>query len=155
MFEQPFFICRRENFMNKLKYILILTTVNLLCLTAISLAADKGPEEMVLRSTVNPAQKTKLAFFPHAVHQGNFDCLTCHHGKGDDGKQVPYTDGMEIKKCESCHNKDAVVKGMPNELETFKKAAHEKCKGCHKKLKDEGKEAGPYKCNGCHRKDLK
>ncbi len=123
--------------------------------TAISLATDKGPAEIVLRSTVNPATKTKLAFSPHAIHQGNFDCGTCHHGKEDDSKQVPYTEGMKIEKCESCHNKANAASGMPKELETFKKAAHERCKECHKKRKAEGKNAGPTKCNGCHRKDLK
>jgi tRNA(Ile2) C34 agmatinyltransferase TiaS len=141
--------------MKKLCSILTALIMSSFFLTGISLAADKGPAEIVLRSTVNPASKTKLAFFPHAIHQGNFECATCHHGKGDDGKQVSYTEGQEIEKCESCHNKDAVASGMPKELETFKKAAHGLCKECHKKLKAEGKKAGPTKCNGCHRKDLK
>jgi hypothetical protein len=62
---------------------------------------------------------------------------------------------MTIQKCETCHNKAAVADGMPKKLETFKKVAHELCKGCHKELRDKGEKAGPYKCNGCHRKDLK
>lgn len=121
----------------------------------LGLAADNGPAEIILKSTVDPAKKAKPAFFPHAVHQGNFDCATCHHAKGDDGKQVPYVEGQKIEKCESCHNKAAVASGMPTKLETFKKAAHERCKTCHKTRKAEGKNAGPTKCNGCHRKDLK
>ncbi|MCF6187522.1 MAG: cytochrome c family protein [Desulfobulbaceae bacterium] len=120
--------------------------------SGLSFASDKGDAEYVLKSTVDPASKTKLAFFPHAKHQAKFDCATCHHGKDADGKQVAYTDGMKIEKCESCHNKAA---GMPKGLETFKKAAHKRCKTCHQSMKKEGKATGPTKCNGCHRKDLK
>ena len=122
--------------------------LGLIVTASAALAVDKGPEEITLRSTVDPAKKAKLAFFPHAVHQGNFECAICHHTKGDDGKQVAYTEEMKIGKCESCHNKTA---SMPDKLNTFKKAAHERCKKCHKTLKNEGKKAGPTKCNGCHR----
>ena len=138
--------------MKKICSILIMTLLSTLLITAISLAAEKGPAEMVLKSTVDPAAKAKPAFFPHAVHQGSLKCADCHHGKSDDGKQAPYAEGMNIGKCESCHNKAA---GMPKKMETFKNAAHELCKGCHKKLTAEGKKAGPTKCNGCHKKDLK
>ena len=117
-----------------------------------SLAADKGPAEMVLQSTVDPAKKPKLAFFPHAQHQETFDCGTCHHGKDDSAQQVAYSDGQKIEKCDACHN---TTSGMEKKLNTFKKAAHARCKACHKALKKAGKEAGPTKCTGCHKKDLK
>ena len=126
--------------------------LGLLITAGVALAADKGSEEMTLRSTVDPAKKAKLAFFPHAVHQGNFECAKCHHSADDAGKQISYSDDMAILKCESCHNK---ASSMPKKLSTFKKAAHELCKGCHVELTKEGKKAGPTKCNGCHRKDLK
>ena len=138
--------------MKKSFSIIITCLLCVLITAAISLAVEKGPSEIVLRSTIDPAKKAKLAFFPHADHQGNFECAICHHSKGDDGKQVAYTDGMAVAKCESCHNNAAEI---PDKLNTFKKAAHERCKGCHKTLKKEGKKAGPTKCNGCHRKDLK
>ena len=138
--------------MNKAYAFLATCILGLLVIVSFSVAAEKGPAEMVLRSTVNPAKKTKLAFFPHALHQSNFECAKCHHTKGDDGKQVAFSEEMKIQKCESCHNKAA---GMPEKLNTFKKAAHERCKKCHTGLKKEGKKAGPTKCNGCHIKDLK
>jgi hypothetical protein len=141
--------------MKKLYFIPGVLILSMFFFIGSGLAADKGPPELVLKSTVDPAKRAKFAFFPHAIHQGNFDCGTCHHGKSDDGKQVPYSEGMKIEKCESCHNKAAVASGMPKELETFKKAAHARCKTCHKTRKAEGKNAGPTKCNGCHRKDLK
>ena len=113
---------------------------------------EKGPEEITLRSTVDPAKKAKLAIFPHAVHQGNFECAKCHHSKDDAGKQAAYSEEIAISKCETCHNK---ASSMPKKLNTFKNSAHQLCKGCHTSLKKEGKKAGPTKCNGCHRKDLK
>jgi len=136
------------------KSYLILTAffLGILITAGAALAVDKGSEEMTLRSTVDPAKKAKLAFFPHAVHQGNFECAKCHHSKDNTGKQSAYSEEMAISKCESCHNKSS---SMPKKLNTFKNAAHGLCKGCHTALKKEGKKAGPTKCNGCHRKDLK
>ncbi|MBI5556116.1 MAG: cytochrome c3 family protein [Deltaproteobacteria bacterium] len=111
---------------------------------AFSSAADKGPETLTLQSTVDKSDKPKPATFPHKKHQdAGLACGECHHGKGADGKQAAYTDGMKIEKCESCHNKAA---GMPKEAATFKDAAHTNCKGCHQKG---GK--GPTKCPECHK----
>ena len=108
---------------------------------------DKGPAEMVLQATIDKAAKPKPATFPHKKHQDNTEfkmtCGDCHHGKGPDGKQVAYTDGMKIEKCETCHNKAA---GMKKEIATFKDAAHTNCKGCHK-----DKKKGPTKCPDCHK----
>ncbi len=115
-------------------------------------AEEKGPAEIVLKSTLDPAKKQKLAFLPHAQHQESFDCATCHHGKDADGKQVAYTKGQKIEKCETCHNTKA---GIDEKLDTFKEAAHARCKVCHYDLKKAGKDAGPTKCKGCHKKDLK
>ena len=106
-------------------------------------AADKGPAEITLESTVDAAAKPKPAVFPHAKHQEKFACGDCHHGKDDAGKQVPYADGQEIGKCESCHNKAA---GMAKPADTFKNAAHKNCKDCHKA------QGAPNKCSTCHPK---
>lgn len=121
--------------------------VSFLCtlgLAGISMA-DNGPAEMTLQATVDAASKAKPAQFPHAKHQEKNKCADCHHGKGDDGKQTPYTDGMKIEKCESCHNKAA---GMPKGLETYKNAAHKLCKDCHKATGNKAL----TKCSNCHPK---
>ncbi len=117
-----------------------------LCTTAlVAVANDKGPAEMTLQATVDANKKPKPAVFPHAKHQEKLACGECHHTKGDDGKQVAFTDGMKIQKCETCHNKAA---GMPKGLQTFKDAAHKNCKGCHKET---GKKE-LTKCSNCHPK---
>ncbi len=116
-----------------------------LCFTGISFANDdKGPAEITLTSTVDPAKKAKPAIFPHAKHQEKLECGECHHSKGDDGKQVAYVAGQKIEKCETCHNKAA---GMPDKLTTFKDAAHQNCKECHKKT-----DKKLAKCDVCHPK---
>jgi len=139
--------------MKKSLSILIVLLFSLALLVGISQATtDKGPPEMVLKSSIDPAKKTKLAFFPHAQHQEMFGCETCHHTKDAEGKPVAYKDDQKKEKCESCHNTKA---GINEKLDTFKKAAHARCKACHLELKKADKDAGPTKCVGCHKKDLK
>ena len=133
----------------------------IVCLTAFAFLAgftginsamaetDKGPEDMVLQATVDPAKKPKPATFPHKKHQDNEEfkitCGDCHHTKDAEGKQAAYTDGMKIEKCETCHFKAA---GLEKKISTFKEAAHTNCQGCHKeKIKDWKK-----KCKECHKK---
>lgn len=114
------------------------------CLLGSALAADKGPAEITLQSTIDPASKPKPSLFPHGAHQSRLECKTCHHGKGADGKRISYDEGQKIEKCETCHNsKDAT---MPEKVNTFKKAAHAMCQGCHKKNKPE-----LAKCSVCHK----
>jgi hypothetical protein len=111
--------------------------------------ADNGPAEMVLQTEIDKAKKPKPAVFPHAKHQGFAACSECHHG-AENGKQVPYTEGMAIGKFESCHNSG--VEGLPKDLASFKDAAHKNCKDCHKKAKEENPAlAEVFKgCKPCH-----
>jgi hypothetical protein len=106
-------------------------------LAGMSFAEDKGPADITLEGK-------KPVVFPHAKHQEQFKCGECHHTKGADGKQAPYTEGMKIEKCDTCHNKDA---GMPKGLQSFKDAGHKNCKGCHKEH-----DKKLTKCSVCHPK---
>ena len=100
--------------------------------------ADNGPAEITLN-----ADGTKPAKFPHAAHQAKNDCATCHHKKGDDGKQAPLAEGDAVAGCATCHNDS-----FANEkLRTWKDIGHGQCKDCHTKMKDAG---APTKCNDCH-----
>ena len=105
----------------------------------VSMATDMGPAEMELKT----AAAKKPAKFMHKKHQEVFECGDCHHTKTDDGVKATYEEGMEIKKCVTCHNKE----NMSNpKLNSFKLAGHGLCKECHK----ENKETAPTKCSGCH-----
>ena len=131
--------------MNKM----LLSGVLLLCcctagLTGLAIAADNGPAEIILQSTIDSAPTPKPAQFPHSAHQGRQECGACHHGKGPDGKRQAYVEGQKIEKCESCHNTKA---GMPDKVNTFKNAAHTLCKDCHAKSNQE-----LAKCGTCHKK---
>ena len=113
------------------------------CLVAegVGVASDTGPAEIELKT----AAAKKPATFPHKKHQEAFACGDCHHSKTADGAKGEYEEGMEIKKCVTCHNKD----NMPNpKLNSFKLASHGLCKECHK----ENKDTAPTKCSGCHLK---
>jgi len=107
----------------------------------VSTANDKGPAEMVLKTEAGK----KPATFPHAAHQAKNPCSECHHSKGADGKKAAYVEGQAIEKCVTCHNADSANE----KLNSFKKVAHEKCKGCHKAKKAEG---ASTKCATCHKK---
>ena len=133
---------RKEMLKKTMKLALVSALVfGLAMLTAgIATATDAGPADITLKT----AAAKKPAPFPHKKHQDMLECAKCHHNA--EGK---YVEGA-VGKCASCHNKD-----IANEkLNSFKKAAHKKCKGCHKAMKKEGKKA-PTKCTGCHPKKKK
>lgn len=120
-------------------------------IASLSYAGDTGPEEITLVTA--KSEKPKPAVFPHKAHQATLKCAECHHGMAD-GKQVPYTEGQEIKKCESCHNSEVLAgkTAGKEKLDTFKGAAHTNCVGCHKEVaaKDESKKA-LKSCKTCHK----
>lgn len=131
-----------------------------ICFSAVLLCAaevDKGPADLVLETVKDKAKKPKPALFPHAKHQETITCGECHHG-GKPGAKTDYVEGMKIEKCESCHFKGS---GMPSKkdkaknivkLNSFKDAAHQNCKTCHKKVKAEKPEFKKKwkKCLPCH-----
>ncbi len=96
------------------------------------LAAGTGPDTIELKG---PAGKKEPVAFNHKAHQEKSTCGECHHGKGPDGKQVPYTEGQAIEKCSTCHEL-----GKPSDN------MHKNCIGCHKA------KSGPTKCAECHKK---
>ncbi len=134
------------------KMLICVFAVTFLCFAGISLA-DNGPADMVLQAEVDKAKKAKPAVFPHKKHQEIAKCADCHHG-AKDGKQVAYTEGMEIQKCETCHFK---ASGLEKKIATFKGAAHKNCKTCHKALVKEKPDLAPkFKgCLPCHPKKKK
>ena len=119
---------------------------------AFSLASENGPAEITIVNSTSA--KPKPAVFPHKKHQDAFACAECHHSMAD-GKQVAYTEGMEIKECASCHNKEVLAgKKMGKlKLDTLKGAGHGNCLTCHKaKAKADAKLKKLKKCSTCHPK---
>jgi len=82
--------------------------------------------------------------FEHDAHNekaGLEDCVVCHHGKTDDGKQ-DLENSSEGETCESCHAVERTDGGTP-----LMRAYHKQCIDCHTK---EAK--GPVVCGECHAK---
>ncbi len=108
--------------------------------TGAAMAAGAGAEVLTLQT----AEAKKPAVFSHKKHQDMMKCTECHHIKGADGKQAPLPEGQAPAKCDSCHNATMTNK----KVDSFMKAAHENCKGCHT-AGYQGKN-GPTKCPDCH-----
>jgi hypothetical protein len=75
----------------------------------------------------NKFGKVELSHEKHSA----LKCQDCHHTL-EEGQESP-------QKCGECHNEGADV--------GRKKAFHDNCKGCHKKMAQ-----GPTKCKECHQK---
>ncbi|MEE4240147.1 MAG: cytochrome c3 family protein [Desulfopila sp.] len=122
------------------------------CYAGSVFSSDAGPADILLESS--GTKKMPPAVFPHKLHQDAFACGDCHHGM-QDGKVVPYSDGMEIQKCEACHNSEVLAgkTAGKEKLDTFKGAGHANCLECHKEIaaKDESKKA-LRGCKACHQK---
>ncbi len=100
---------------------------------SLALIAAEAPEKVTIKEF---AKKKAPVTFSHKVHADKFGCKECHHKW--DGKGTPH-------KCSECHK--AKKEGKKP---SAKKAYHKKCKGCHKKMKKEGKKTGPTSCKKCH-----
>ncbi len=111
-------------------------------ITAITLAdaATRAPDQAVVIASERVF--TKPMAFPHSNHK-EYKCTECHHDyKG--GKNV-WREGQEVALCNACHPLETKV-----EIMSLEKAYHDKCQGCHKKLKKEKKKTGPTSCSKCH-----
>ncbi|WP_419784966.1 acidic tetraheme cytochrome c3 TmcA [Pseudodesulfovibrio sp.] len=88
-------------------------------------------------------QRPRVAF-AHDAHNekaGIEDCVVCHHGKTDDGKQ-DLENSSEGDPCSSCHAVKPTDGTTP-----LMRAYHRQCIGCHK-----AKGKGPVACGQCHAK---
>ncbi|WP_084312731.1 cytochrome c3 family protein [Desulfobulbus elongatus] len=102
---------------------------------------NRGPDFVIIQSTIDTEKVAKPAYLPHRAHQW-LECDGCHHGKGADGKKIKYVAGQNIEKCETCHNSRMT---LPEKVATLKRASHRLCLACHRK---QGKEYAT--CEVCH-----
>ena len=82
-----------------------------------SLAGDKGPETIVLKT----AKAKKPVLFPHRSHQSRLDCKTCHENPNRAKDANSWTKKQGHALCRACHKKHK-ADGAPT-----------KCSACHKK----------------------
>ena len=115
-----------------LKLIVIGLSALFIAGNAFGVEVSIGPADITLQTE----SKRKSADFPHRQNQDSYACTVCHHAKDE---------VMVIDKCASCHTLDI----SNPDVNSYKKAAHKLCKGCHKVVNKEGSEA-PIKCSGCH-----
>jgi hypothetical protein len=103
-----------------------------------------GETEQTMPKEITYCVKYGDIAFDHAKHvEAEKNCNACHHAMKE---------GETPKKCGECHLADEEKDGAPKR----KKAFHDQCKGCHKKLHEEGKiEKKIHLCKSCHVKKEK
>jgi hypothetical protein len=83
--------------------------------------------------------------FSHRVHEARgVACTQCHHDY--QGRRNLWQQGQPVKKCQACHGLRPEARRLD-----VKNAYHRQCKGCHLRLGQQGRQAGPITCRGCHR----
>jgi hypothetical protein len=121
--------------------------------------AGAREEKMTIDNHDAYTEKHRAAVtFPHELHVGDLECLTCHHdykeGKNilDDKKLTE--DNPDIR-CAACHDDNADI--------GLQRAYHSQCMGCHRQFRIHrycltcgkrvwlaGSGLGPELCGECH-----
>jgi len=97
-----------------------------------------------LRIIIKRPPEKPPVWFSHQLHEERrVNCQTCHHDF--QAKRNLWRRGQPVKKCQDCHALGAKG-GRPD----IKSAFHRQCKGCHLKLRQQGRKAGPIECRDCH-----
>ena len=122
---------------------LILGVVSVLGTQSSSLT--EPPATSTLNIPVRGARQKPPVGFSHRVHeQRQVACVRCHHDY--QGRRNVWKQGQPVKKCQSCHGLSPQAR-RPD----LKNAMHRQCKGCHLRLRQQGRLAGPIECQYCHR----
>lgn len=103
------------------------------------------PETSVLSIPIRGARQKPPVWFSHRRHQERqVACVQCHHEY--QGRRNVWRQGQPVKLCGECHGSHPQM-SRPD----LKNAFHRQCKGCHLKLRQQGRRAGPVECRDCHR----
>jgi hypothetical protein len=103
------------------------------------------PAVSLLRIPVAGARQKPPVKFSHQVHEARgVACTQCHHDY--QGKRNVWREGQPVPKCDSCHGLRPAARSLD-----VKNAFHRQCKGCHLRVRQQGRQAGPVECQGCHR----
>ncbi len=115
-------------------------------LGAVNGPATEPDPTSLLRMPTRGAREKPLVAFSHRRHEERgIACAKCHHVY--QGRRNVWRQGQPVKRCPECHG--FFPKGEQPDL---KSALHLQCKGCHLKLRQQGRRAGPIDCKDCHRR---
>jgi hypothetical protein len=122
------------------------------------MAQQKPPENITIKEFPNPTKGP--VEFPHLKHNvdSKIACDQCHH-KYQDGKNL-WKEGDPVEKCNKCHTELTVEgeKKLPPDQQklNLKLAFHNKCQGCHQKMKKENPNSkAALTCTTCHAAEKK
>jgi hypothetical protein len=105
----------------------------------------EAPAVSLLKIPVAGSRQKPPVKFSHRVHEARrVACDHCHHDY--QGKRNVWREGQPVAQCTTCHGPRPVARRLD-----AKNAYHRQCKGCHLRLRQQGRQAGPIECQGCHR----
>lgn len=103
------------------------------------------PATSLLKMPLPGASRKPPVGFSHRLHETRrVACTQCHHEY--EGRRNVWRQGQPVQRCQACHSLKPEVR-RPD----LKNAFHRQCKGCHLRLKQQGRPAGPVECRNCHR----
>lgn len=105
----------------------------------------QAPADSLLKIPVAGSRRKPPVKFSHRVHEARrVACVQCHHDY--QGKRNLWQEGQPVAKCQICHGLRPEARRLD-----VKDAYHRQCKGCHLRLRQQGRQAGPIECQACHR----
>jgi hypothetical protein len=105
----------------------------------------QAPADSLLKIPVAGSSRKPPVKFSHRVHEARrVACIQCHHDY--QGRRNVWHEGQPVAKCQVCHGLRPEARRLD-----VKNAYHRQCKGCHLRLRQQGRQAGPIECLGCHR----
>ena len=103
------------------------------------------PGTSLLRVPVPGSRQKPPVKFSHRLHADRrVACTQCHHEY--QGRRNVWHEGLPVDKCQACHGPRPEARRLD-----LKNAYHRQCKGCHLRLRQQGRPSGPIDCQGCHR----
>ncbi len=114
---------------------------SILLLFCLALPVFSQDDVIVMDNEELGAHQRPLVSFPHELHTKDIDCSRCHHDYDIFGVNTD----AEGRKCSECHTRSSASNIAP-----LAKAIHLQCKGCHLKMKKQGKTEVPLMCGQCH-----
>ena len=105
----------------------------------------QAPADSLLKIPAAESRRKPPVKFSHRVHEARqVACTYCHHDY--QGRRNVWHQGQPVAKCQTCHSLRPEARRLD-----VKNAYHRQCKGCHLRLRQQGRQAGPIECQACHR----